>query len=95
LINIDDYITWTTNEGLPFDAWLRVHVRLGAMIIKPCHEAMTIRGTRAEWEEWTGMKFPQSGRYVIPGALNPMAMNVGEDEGVYVEPNVWMVHEIR
>ena len=22
-------------------------------IIKPCHEAMTIRGTRAEWDEWT------------------------------------------
>lgn len=94
LISIDDYITWKNAEGLAFDAWLRVHVRLGAKILKPCHEAMTIRGTCAEWEEWTGMKFPQSGRYVISGALNPMEMDVEKDEGIYVEPNVWMVHEL-
>ena len=95
LTNIDDYITWKTDEGMPFDAWLRVHARTGAKIIKPCHEAMTIRGTHAEWEEWTGMKFPQSGRYVIPGALNPIEIDVDKDEGIYIEPNVWMVHEIR
>lgn len=95
LISIDDYIRWTNDEGLPFDAWLRVHARLGARILKPCHQSMTIPGTRAEWEEWTGMQFPQSGQYVIHGALNPLAMNVEKDQGVYVEPNVWMVHEIR
>lgn len=93
LTSIDDYITWKTDEGMPFDAWLRVHARLGGKIIKPCHEAMTIRGTRAEWEEWTGMKFPQSGRYVIPGALNPIEMNIEQGQGLYIEPNVWMVHE--
>lgn len=94
LISIDDYIEWTNDEGLPFDAWLRVHARAGARIIRPCHEAMTIPGTRAEWEEWTNLKFPQSGTYYIPGALNPMEMDTQKDEGVYVEPNVWMVHEI-
>lgn len=94
LISIDDYIRWTNDEGLPFDAWLRVHARLGARLIKPCHQSMTVPGTRLDWEEWTGMRFPQSGRYVIPGALNPMEMNVEKDEGVYIEPNVWMVHEI-
>jgi GNAT superfamily N-acetyltransferase len=94
LISIDDYTKWTNDEGLPFDAWLRVHVRAGAKIIKPCHEAMTIRGTPAEWEEWTGMKFPQSSLYFIPGALNPMKMNVEKEEGIYIEPNVWLVHEL-
>jgi hypothetical protein len=94
LISIDDYICWKTDEGLPFDAWLRVHARAGARIIKPCHEAMTIPGTRAQWEGWTGLKFPQSGEYYIRGALNPMKMDVERDEGVYVEPNVWMVHEL-
>jgi GNAT superfamily N-acetyltransferase len=92
LISIDDYIQWTNEEGLPFDSWLRVHSRVGARILKPCHQAMTIYGTRADWEEWTRLKFPQSGTYYIPGALNPMEMNVEKDEGVYVEPNVWMVH---
>jgi len=94
LTNIDDYSKWTNEDGLPFDAWLRVHARAGAKIIKPCHEAMTIRGSRSEWELWTGLKFPQNGLYVIPGALKPMEMNIEKDEGVYIEPNVWMVHEI-
>jgi len=95
LISIDDYIQWTNEDGLPFDAWLRVHARLGAKILKPCHEAMTIRGSCADWEQWTGLKFPQSGSYYIPRALSPMKMSLEKDEGVYVEPNVWMVHEIR
>jgi hypothetical protein len=94
LISIDDYIQWTDAEGLPFDAWLRVHARAGARIIRPCHQAMIIPGTRVEWEEWTHLKFPQSGTYYIPGALNPMEMDTARDEGIYVEPNVWMVHEI-
>jgi hypothetical protein len=95
LTSIDDYVQWKNDEGLPFDAWLRVHARLGARILKPCHQAMKISGTRAQWEEWTGMRFPQSGHYVLPGGLNPMELNIETDEGIYVEPNVWMVHEIR
>jgi GNAT superfamily N-acetyltransferase len=94
LTNIDDYIVWTNDEGLPFDAWLRVHVRLGGKIISPCHEAMTIRGTCAEWEEWTGIKFPQSGKYTIPGALNPIEIKIQNDKGIYIEPNVWMQHAL-
>ena len=94
LISIDDYIIWKTEEGLPFDAWLRVHARLGGEIIKICHESKVIRGTRADWEAWTDLKFPQSGQYIIAGALNPMEMNSEKDEGIYVEPNVWMVHTI-
>ena len=94
LISIDDYITWTNSEGLPFDAWLRVHARAGARVMKPCRESMIIRGTCLQWEEWTGMKFPQSGSYHIPGALNPIEIDIEKDEGVYIEPNVWMVHEL-
>jgi len=95
LISLDDYLTWTNEAGLPFDPWLRAHARLGARIVKACHESKIIRGTRAEWEAWTQVKFPQSGRYVIPGALVPIEMNVEKDEGVYVEPNVWIVHEVK
>jgi GNAT superfamily N-acetyltransferase len=94
LTSIDDYIAWKTDAGLPFDAWLRVHARIGGKIIGPCHEAMTIRGTCAEWEEWTGMRFPQSGSYVIAGALNPIEMNIENNEAIYIEPNVWVVLEI-
>lgn len=92
LTSLDDYVTWKNEAGLPFDAWLRVHARLGARITKVCHNSKTVRGTRAEWEAWTGLKFPQSGRYIIPGALNPIEMDIEKDEGVYIEPNVWIVH---
>ncbi|HXQ35312.1 MAG TPA: hypothetical protein VN843_14945, partial [Anaerolineales bacterium] len=94
LIGMDDYMTWKTEQGLPFDAWLRVHARLGGEIIKVCHESKVIRGTRAEWEEWTKMKLPQSGQHIVPGALNPVELNLEKDIGIYVEPNVWMAHRI-
>ncbi|MEW6083025.1 MAG: hypothetical protein AB1607_00360 [Chloroflexota bacterium] len=92
LISMDDYITWRNEAGMPFDAWLRIQARAGGNVIKVCHRSKTVRGTRAEWESWTGMKFPQSGRYIIPGALEPIEMNVEKDEGLYIEPNVWMQH---
>jgi len=92
LTSMDDYITWKNENGLPFDGWLRIQQRAGGKIIKVCHKSKTVRGTRAEWERWAGMKFPQSGRYIIPGALMPITMNVERDEGVYIEPNVWMQH---
>jgi hypothetical protein len=92
LTSLDDYITWTSEDGLPLDAWLRVHVKLGARIIKVCHTSKTIRGTPGEWEKWTGMKFPQSGSYTIPGALSPLEMDLDKNEGLYIEPNVWIEH---
>jgi GNAT superfamily N-acetyltransferase len=94
LIGLEDYIKWQTDEGLVFDPWLRAHVRAGARIIKVCHTSKIIRGSRAEWEVWTTLKFPQSGAYIVPGALNPIEMNLTQDEGVYIEPNVWIVHEV-
>lgn len=94
LTGLDDYITWETQDGFPVDPWLRVHVRAGARVIKVCHRSKTIRGTLNEWEGWTRMKFPQSGRYIIPGALEPIEVDAEKDEAVYIEPNVWIAHEI-
>lgn len=95
LISIDRYIKWQTAEGLPFDAWLRVHVRLGGQIIKPCHQAMLITGSIAQWESWSGMKLPESGEYVIPGALNPITVDYATNQATYIEPNVWTVHNLE
>lgn len=92
---IDAYIQWTNDDGLPYDPWLRVHVRCGGRIIKPCPLAMKIMGTISDWEEWTGLRFFESGRYVIPGALVPVDIDVQGGLGTYVEPNVWVVHDIK
>ena len=84
----------TTPDGLPFDAWMRVHVRLGARIVSICHKAFWVRNTVAAWEKWTGLSFQQSGPYIIQGALNPIEIDCDADTGVYCEPNVWMHHRI-
>jgi hypothetical protein len=96
LISMERYITWThDNSGAPFDAWLRTHWRLGARMIRVCPQSMLIRSTIANWETWTKLRFPESGTYVVPGALNPVEMDVPGDQGVYIEPNVWMQHPIE
>jgi GNAT superfamily N-acetyltransferase len=95
LIPIDNYIKWERKDGLPYDPWLRVQVRNGGKIIKPCHKAMYIPGSIAEWEKWTNMKFFETGDYVIKGALNPVKINLEEDKGEYIEPNVWVVYKVN
>ena len=93
LVPIESYMGWTRDDGLPFDPWIRLHHRLGAELLAPAAESMDIRGSVAEWEEWTDMSFPEDGDYVVPGALVPVRFENGV--GRYVEPNVWMRHSPR
>ncbi len=94
LIPMSDYITWTREDGLLWDAWLRTHQRLGAEVIKPCERSMIVPGTVAQWRDWTGMAFPGSGAHVVPGALSPVQIDLEADRGVYTEANVWMLHRV-
>lgn len=95
LIPMQDYIFWQNSSGLPFDPWIRVHSRLGARIIKACPRSMLITGSVSEWETWTGLRFPQSGSYIVRGALEPVKIDIQTDTGTYTEPNVWLCHEIH
>lgn len=94
LIPMEDYIHWKNTEGLPFDSWLRVHKRLGGEMIGTCPQSMIIPGSVAEWQEWTGQDFPGSGQYIVPFALNPVDVDIELDRGIYIEPNVWVVHRV-
>ncbi len=94
LTPMERYIRWEQAEGLPFDPWLRVHRRLGAEFLRLAPKSMVITGTLRRWEEWTGMRFPESGAYIVPGALQPVLMDVERDLGTYEEPNVWMRHPV-
>jgi GNAT superfamily N-acetyltransferase len=93
LIPIEQYTTWTRDDGLPFDPWLRVHARLDATILRHEPHSMQITGTVDEWTEWTGMEFPADGWYVFPGGL--ATLEVRDGTGRYWEPNVWMLHRVR
>ena len=81
-------------DGLPADAWLRTHVRIGGRIVKVAPCSMTIVGTVAEWSRWTGMSFERSGQHAVKGALTPVTISLEHDHGIYVEPNVWVHHPL-
>jgi GNAT superfamily N-acetyltransferase len=94
LIPIEQYVGWTRENGEPFDPWIRIHTRRGGKIAKPIPHSMGITGTVAEWEEWTGMRFPGDGEYTFPAGLAPVEIDHGRDLGSYWEPNVWIVHTL-
>jgi GNAT superfamily N-acetyltransferase len=94
LVPIERYAAWTRDDGLPFDPWLRLHARLGARVVRPAPESMTITGSVGDWERWTGLALPESGAYVIPFATNPIVVDRVADRVVYHDANVWMVHDL-
>jgi hypothetical protein len=77
---------------LHVDPWIRTHQRLGARILAPAPESMIITGTVAEWEQWAGMAFPDSGSYVVPQALDLVEIDRAGDSGRYAETSLWMQH---
>lgn len=94
LTPIDEYARWTRDDGLPFDPWIRIHVRLGGVLSRPEPASMRVRAPVGEWEAWTGMTFPASGRYVVPGACAPVCIDREADTGTYLDPNVWVIHDL-
>jgi GNAT superfamily N-acetyltransferase len=92
LTPIERYVRWRREDGQLFDPWMRLHERLGARVAAPLPRSLRITGTVAEWEAWTGLGFPESGDYVFPHGLAPVAIDIEADTGRYWEPNVWMVH---
>ncbi|GAA1656535.1 hypothetical protein GCM10009733_062560 [Nonomuraea maheshkhaliensis] len=89
-----EYAFRTRPDGLPFDPWLRVHVRAGGRIVKVAPRSMVVPGTLAEWRGWTGLPFDRPGPVEVPGALNPVHCDPEHDHAVYVEPNVWVTHPL-
>ena len=91
---MEQYVRWQQEDGAPFDPWLRAHWRCGAEILKIAHPSMVIEARVDQWEQWTGLKFPESGDYIIPDALVPIQIDRTMNIGLYIEPNVWVHHPI-
>jgi GNAT superfamily N-acetyltransferase len=94
LTPMENYARWTRGDGSHVDPWIRTHQRLGATILRPAPRSMVITGNVAEWEQWAAMAFPETGRYVVPGALDLVEIDTGNDRGSYAETNLWMRHVI-
>jgi hypothetical protein len=92
LIPIERYMEWRRQDGTHFDPWLRTHERVGGTIVAAAPESMRIEAPVADWEEWTGMRLPDDGTYVVPAMLAPLEIHGGV--GTHVEPNVWVRHAV-
>jgi GNAT superfamily N-acetyltransferase len=92
LTPMDRFATWTRPDGLHLDPWIRTHQRLGATILASCERSMTMPGTVADWESWSGLTLPESGQYVIPDALDLLHVDRETDHATYTEPNLWIRH---
>lgn len=95
LTPMERYVTWTRPDGAPFDPWLRAHWRLGARVLRITPRGNSVRATVGDWEERTGMAFPESGDYVVPGAFQPIRVDRERDEVYYEEANVWVLHPVQ
>jgi hypothetical protein len=92
LTPIERYVEWRREDGSHFDPWIRAHERVGGVIVGPAPESMLIEAPVFDWEEWTGIAFPEDGTYVVPAMLSPLEVRAGI--GRHVEPNVWMRHSV-
>lgn len=89
------YVARVRPDGLPYDPWLRTHVRAGGRIVGVAPTSWLIAGTLAEWRTWTGLPFTTDGLVDVPYALAPVRCSVADDYAVYVEPGVWVEHDVR
>ncbi|WP_298383961.1 MULTISPECIES: hypothetical protein [Ferrimicrobium] len=94
LVPIERYATWRRPDGSLFDPWMRVHERAGASVLKAETRSLGITASVSDWEEWTGLEFPETGQYWFPGGLATLAVDRAKDRGSYFEPNVWMHHRL-
>lgn len=93
LISMEQYVNWQ-QLGLPFDPWIRAHTKLGADILCVASASMVILASISRWRYWTSLRFPGSGSYIVPGALQPITIDCEQDFGIYQEASVWMRHPI-
>lgn len=95
LHSFEEYCQWKNDNNEPFDPWIRTHWRLGATIIKIAPQSMKIEAPKETWEQWTSLRFPTSGDYAIPMGLAPVSIDIQHQSGTYLEPNLWMFHDIN
>lgn len=64
-LSFEDCIARSRADGL------RTHERLGARFVKVAPFAMTVSGTFAQWQAWTGVRL-RDGLTTVPGGIAPV-----------------------
>ncbi len=88
-------VAGAATDGLPFDPWIRVHARAGRPDRARIAGSMRIEGTRRGVGALDGHGVPGDRRRTsCRGPPRPVAIDRDADRGVYLDPNVWMVHDL-
>jgi hypothetical protein len=64
-------------DGTHFEPWVRAHERVGGEILAPAPDSVRIDASVVDREEWTAMRFPDDGDYVVPAMLAPLRVPAG------------------
>lgn len=95
-LTMEQYIDLRDRDGLPIDSWLRLHIEAGGRVAGVAPMSMIVAGTYANWAKWTGLDMhDHTDRVTVPEALAPVVLHAQEDIAIYVEPNVWVEHDLR
>ncbi len=90
----EEYISKKNPDGRYLDPWLNLHYSLGGKFMGICRKSMRTEADLATWKKWTGLDFPQSGKHNAPRALEKITVDKENDRGIYLEPNVWIEHQV-
>jgi len=89
---IEEYVVRRREDGLPFDDWIRVHVRMGGRLLNVCRRSFVVDTDLENWRLWTGLALEDDGPQIIDGALAPVIISLDNKRGIYAEPNIWIKH---
>jgi amino acid adenylation domain-containing protein len=82
-------------DGAAIDPSLRIHQRAGGTAIRIEPRSQRVFGSLAQWEEWTGRTFSQSGEHHVAGGLAPVHIDLERGLGEYYEPGIWYQHSLE
>lgn len=89
-ISIEEYTRTRLDNDEHFDPWIRVHERIGGVVVGSCAGSAVFVATKDEWQAWSKIKLPIAGRVIIPNAINPL--EIKEDQGILSEDSIWVIH---
>ena len=93
---------------LPFDPWLRKHIRMGARVVKIAPESLVKEAPAAAWREWLEGKIEldtstdDDGKVIVLGEKldgfkhdgRPVYWDAKRQVGRYVETDIWVLHQL-
>jgi len=88
-MTMSEYLNFKDNDKI-YDPWIRTHLKSGAQIIKICENSMIMIGNIKFWEKMLNKKIHKSGSYTLSGALQLINIDIENDRGEYIEPNIWI-----